>query len=520
VLFAIAAVPMIGAVGLAVDYGIWNQTNATLTVAANVAALTAVKIAANAQLAGDTNALTEGQVAGQQWFLSEVGANSQIGTKGLTLSPAGATVTVTGGATVTATVAYNGYLPSVFGNLLAGVGRYWVSGHADAQVTSAPYLNIEMLLDNSSSMDIGATVTDMANLQQISACDPSNAVYTAGGTGNSLDPFNSYGYSGSGQTYADYIDSNGSFPGPLTAPVVLVPPSGPHITVNQGSTGPKCDGYPNAVQNGVTPTAGPPCEFACHWDSSANSGLANDLYGAARRTIGTPNAISLRFDLVKIATNHVLTAMQTDDLAINNLNVGIFTFNTTLKRVYPTSGEAGDDWTTAISDVGLPPTGPYVAETGIQPVVGLRQNQPNDDTDIVDAMSTLQSQDLPTPSGDGTTSASPRKVLFLITDGFMDDNSRGRSAFPTSLCTGFKNLGYTIYVVFTPYYPVMHTAYLGGYGTIINGSTSQSGTLAYGLAQCASSASDIISAANLPQLDAALQKFLVAALTTPAKFTH
>jgi hypothetical protein len=310
---------------------------------------------------------------------------------------------------------------------------------------------------------------------------------------------------------------------------VITPPApAAKITLTQSSgVGPKCTGYTSIYGDGKghgtlgeIPTAGPPCEFACHWDSSSNSGLAKDLYGAARRTINTSAPIQLRFDIVKIATNDIIAQMQADDLAIHNLRVGIFTFNNHTAQVYPTGSEAGDDWATAIADVGLPPTGPTALETGIQPTVGLRQNSPNDDTDIITSLAELQSSYLTTPSGDGTTASTPRKVLFLITDGFMDSTTFGRSAFPTALCNDFKAQGYTIYVVFTPYYPIMHEAYIdSAYGTIINGTTSDPGTLAYGLQQCASSPSDYLSAESLSDLNTALSFFLKAALNTPARFT-
>ena len=549
VMFAAGAIPMVGLIGLAVDFGIWNQTNSALSVAANVAALTALKVAVNEQLQNVPTFQTDGVAAGERWFASEVGINGKYGPELVTLNGGNATVTVNQSpcaATDTCvTVNYTGYVYSVFGSILFGIPKYGLNGSATATVSFAPYLNVEMLLDNSSSMDIGATVSDMQTLQQISACDASNAVYPAtagigvqpqqGAQAQSLDPYNSYIYSNGSESYALYTDTNGAFIGPLAAPVVLTPPTypvAPKITLTQNASanwGPQCVGYTgsykkDANNNNIIPWAGPPCEFACHWDNAhGNSGYSQDLYGAARRTLQTPNAVTLRFDEVKTATNQILQAMQQDDLAINNLNVGIFTFNTALNRVYPASGEAGDDWATAIADVGLPPSGPYVEETGILPVIGQRQNVPNDDTNIVEAMNSLTGTVLTTPSGNGTKPSTPRKVLFLITDGFMDDNSQGRSAFPSTLCSYLKNtLNYTIYVVFTPYYPIEHEAYVGGYGTIINstpGVYTQPGTLAYGLAQCASSTSDIISAQNQTQLSSALQSFLLAALQQPAVFT-
>jgi Flp pilus assembly protein TadG len=521
VMFAAAVVPMIGLLGLAVDYGIWNQTNATLSVAANVAAMTAVKIAANAQLAGDPNALTEGKEAGQQWFNSEVGYNNRIGVNGVTLNgtgASGASVTVTGGATVTAQVSYSGTVPSIFGNIFAKIKTYNINGTATAIVQSAPYLNVEMLLDNSSSMDIGATTNDMVTLMQLSACDPSNAAYNGATEGASQDYYGNYAYSYNGVAYGGNYT-----PAPMPPILALNPTTGYTAPMAQnanvmGKPGPSCKGFLPAQPDGSYPLAGPPCAFACHW-TNVNSGLSNDLYGMARRTIGTQYQVTLRFDLVKNATNQVISTMQSDNLAINNLNVGIYTFNKSVTQVYPTDGtEAGGNWAAAAAAVGTPPQTSTAAETGIQPTVGGLSGN-NDDTAFVQSMATLQSQYLPTPSGDGTTAATPRKVLFIVTDGFLDDPNTGeRNAFPYSACAGFKNLGYTIYVVYTPYYPVMHIAYItNNWNTIVSGTGTTS--ISYNLQQCASSSSDYISAADGPSLYTALQGFLKAALNTPARFT-
>jgi hypothetical protein len=535
-MFALGAIPIIGLVGIAVDYGIWNETNAELSVAANVAALSAVKIAANAQLATDPNASTEGQQAGQQWFLAEVGTFANAGPEGL-LQPA-VTVTMTMGPTVSAQVAYSGKVPSVFGGIF-GVAKYPISGQATAAEATAPYLDVEMLADNSSSMDIGATPADMAQLQQLSACDPSNVNWTNGpnaGTQSSQNPYKNYAYTGYGGR---------SYDGPLTYPVVLTGGTQGNIQLIEslylpGGTLPVCKGFSAVKQpNSTYASAGPPCEFACHWDSSHNSGYAADLYGAARKTLGTSKPITLRFDLVKNALYAALTAMQADDQTIHNLRAGVFTFNNQINQIYPASGEAADDWSTALTDVGLPPTQPYQEETGIIPVVAQVAGN-NSDTEVVESLNSLRTSYLTANSGDGTKATTPRKVLFLVTDGFVDDpiyNSTppnyGRYPFPTnpSPCDQFKNAGYTVYVVFTPYYAIQHQVYLSfdwsaiiygpnGGGPNGNAWTDSPGTLADGLEQCASSKSDYISATDGPSLQAALQTFLKAALNQPALFTH
>ncbi len=513
VMFAASAIPMIGLVGLAVDFGIWNQTNATLSVAANVAALSAVKITANAQLAGDPNAVTEGEQAGRQWFASEVGLGSRIGTTGAALGAQGATVSVAGGATVTATVAYNGTVPSVFGGILFGISNYQIHGEAAAQVTSAPYLNVEILLDNSGSMEIGATNDDIARLQFLTPCSAGGAFIPLPGLPGNYSQ-------GAGQAWSAYQISAGgnNYDGGLTAPFPAgAPYQFPTFVPSAATMGPSCQGVMPQV-NGSYPLAGPPCAFACHWSTTGG-----DYFAIARSTSGTANPIVLRIDLVKAATNQVIQAMQSDNIAaLNNLKVGIFTFADVLTQIYPQPGctgtacEAGNDWGTAQTLVGGPPTTPGGQDTGIQPYCCADQGT----TDIHDTMTQL-SQAL-TPSGDGTTATTPRKVLFLVSDGMVDwppTNAlhRVETAIDPNDCGLFKSMGYTVYVVYTPYVSLMNAFYLTNLYPIVESNGPNS--LGVNLQACASSPSDYITASSASQLNTALQTFLKAALNTPARFT-
>jgi hypothetical protein len=276
------------------------------------------------------------------------------------------------------------------------------------------------------------------------------------------------------------------------------------------------------------PLAGPPCTFACHWDSTKAAGSGNDLWALARR-----NNIQLRFDLVKNATNTVLQQMATDNIStLNNLSVGIYTFNSTVTQIYPNpatcgvSGsstcEAGSQFATAESLVGSPPTYPATADTGIQPVIGgLTGN--NDNTAFPEDMNSLYNTYV-TKAGSGANAASPQKVLFLITDGFLDDPYTSlRQAFQSSYCTQFKNAGYKVYVVYTPYYPVEHQAYFANdWAQYVEQTGSQS--ISYQLQACSSNTSTndsyYISAADQTSLTTALLSFLKNAEQSPARFTE
>ena len=110
----------------------------------------------------------------------------------------------------------------------------------------------------------------------------------------------------------------------------------------------------NWLHNGFAPAAGAPARLRAISTRRSAAGTGNDYYALARSTIGTPYQVNLRFDLVKSAVNQVITTMQADNLPINNLKVGIFWFADILTKVYPATGEAGNDWATALADVGGP----------------------------------------------------------------------------------------------------------------------------------------------------------------------
>jgi len=506
---------MIGLAGLAIDHALWYQATSTISSAASSAALDAVTVAASGEQAGDPNYVAEGVTAGKQWFVSQVGSYAgQMASS--TLKPA---VIVTPGSTITATVSYSGAMFSVFGKMF-GVATYPVNVQAGANIVMAPYLNVELVLDNSPSMEIGATPSDIATLQELTACSPSGALYNANssGTGWTSPP--------SGQNYYAYQCKSGSvtYDGSLTCPFPAIAPytfTAFSAVTSSSQGGPSCKGWLPAQSSGRYPLAGAPCAFACHFDTTKPAGTGNDYFQVARSTIGQANQVTLRFDLVKSATNTLVAAMQADDLPINNLAVGVFTFASKVQQIYPQTGEAGDDWATAIAKVGAPPASANQADTGIQPYGG--GNDAN--TDFPDSMTALATQYL-TAAGDGTSAAAPRKALFLVTDGAQDyyvggnTSNRNLQAFSPSYCQLFKDMGYTVYVVYTPYYPLMNGYYLQNMASIVEGTGPASITT--NLQACASAPANFI-AANVNDsgsLQAALQTFLKQALIAPARLTQ
>jgi hypothetical protein len=571
ILFATAIIPTLGVCGLAVDYALWSQINTNLNKAVNVAALNATKIAVNGYLNADPNYITEGQVAGRQWGIAATyPMNSRL--TGATLS-----VTVSGTTVITAVATYSGgQVQSIFGSLFH-VGFYPVSAQATSIINTAPYVEVVMMIDNSSSMDIAATNADLSVLEELSPCDasnaftgtnPSNATYSSSywinQANQAADVYSCNNYHGvptcpvpapvGNLTTSNWTTTAGYTPSAAMIADGFVPDGQPAAMAPLGFTN-QVPTYnkPGATNNPsnsfnqfctnlskikqtdgsmVYPIAGAPCAFACHWTTQKNAdGTTKDLFGLARR-----KGIALRFDEVKNAAIYTLSQMQADNIStINNLSTGIYTFNTAVQQIYPdptgctrqTFGcEAGSDFTTAQGLVGLPPTPPAVADTGILPAVGQFATVNNDDTAWPEAANSLASTYV-TAAGDGNTPTAPRKVLILITDGFQDDpNTGARRAFDYDpYCTQFKNMNYQVYVVYTPYYPVMHTSYESSWTGIVEGSVNTPGTLAYNLQACSSQSSDptgtyYISAQDQTTLNAALATFLKQALNNPARYTQ
>jgi Flp pilus assembly protein TadG len=544
VIMALLALPLIMMVGLAIDYATYSQTNAALTAAARAAVLNAVKVAAAGAAAGSSTYVQDGQNAGNDWYLG------QSGKTGLTvsnMSSNGVIVAKTGGA-VTATLTGTAQAASIFGAII-GIKTYNIAISAQAQQTIAPYAEVIMLLDNSSSMGTGATATDIATLMKNSPCDPSN--YYTSTNGTSWSPNVVY------VKYANYACTDGGTYDGQNSPwnTVACPFANGYTTYTYSSQSPTYQpgtNVPSNAQfwvgsnftcptkvNGYATKPGPPCAFACHSDGSKAAGSGADLWAMARK-----NGVTLRSDLVKNAAQQLITNLTTRDPNGTALSLGVYAFATGLYRIYPapqaaygaanfsSGAEAGNVWSAASTAVGFPPTSGSYTETGIQPAVAIAPNATspagnnNNNTNFTTSMSNLASS--VTASGSGATAAAPRKVLFLITDG-MDDESDPqptgtRGVMPSSSCKPFKDMGYTVYVIYTPYYPLMDQTYLSSLMSIVEGTGTSS--IAYALQQCSSStgASDLstyyIRATDQASLTNGLQSFLTSALSVPAFFTQ
>jgi Flp pilus assembly protein TadG len=160
VIFALTIVPIIFLLGMTLDFTQALRKKEQLDAAADAAAIAAVRPAMLTQT--DTVA----QDTAYAIFMST--ANSLPGLAAVP-SP---TITVTdSGLSRTVSVSYNAASLNNFPKVLMNTASWPISGAATAQAAAAPNMNFYLLMDDSPSMAIGATTTDISNL--IAATAPS-----------------------------------------------------------------------------------------------------------------------------------------------------------------------------------------------------------------------------------------------------------------------------------------------------------------------------------------------------------
>lgn len=160
VMFALMVIPILGFVALAFDVGSVVWARSQLDLAADAAALTGATKGANDFAVAPSNPLTPAHDAAVQRFNAQA---SQL--PGVSLSSLSVGVTNSGNK-ITAVVTYAAKYQTHFAGLF-GFPTLPAGGTAAASRTNSPFFAINLLMDDSSSMAIGASPADMAKLGQL-----------------------------------------------------------------------------------------------------------------------------------------------------------------------------------------------------------------------------------------------------------------------------------------------------------------------------------------------------------------
>ena len=150
-MFGLCSIPMFIAIGVYIDYARATDIRSKLNGDADAATLQAVAKNANPFVTTPTPT----QVQQNFSALASSVKGVQINTVQATITPSVTNLSVT--------LNYTGQVNTLFGGII-GVNSVSISGTSTAQVNAPPYVNFYLLLDNSPSMGLGATPTDISNL--------------------------------------------------------------------------------------------------------------------------------------------------------------------------------------------------------------------------------------------------------------------------------------------------------------------------------------------------------------------
>jgi Flp pilus assembly protein TadG len=146
VMFALTLVPVVGLIGMSVDFTMSSKRKAILDAIADSASLAAVTPAMLSQ--GDSASIT----AATNLFNSQVGSVLGIGTTTLSVTASDS------GLSRTVTVSYNTTSAALFSKLV-GKTAIQIAGTSQSTASVPPNIDFYLLLDNSPSMAIAATTS-------------------------------------------------------------------------------------------------------------------------------------------------------------------------------------------------------------------------------------------------------------------------------------------------------------------------------------------------------------------------
>jgi Flp pilus assembly protein TadG len=463
VIFALAILPILAAIGCAIDYSLATRMKAKLQSAADAASVASISRNSVGYIAA-TQMTGDGRVTAAENDANAIFDGNESLIPGKPVATRSTTVTKTG-IKLAANVQFSYDVPVTFMKAL-GFQKLTVSGSSSSTASFPPYLDFYVMLDVSGSMGLPSTTAEAQRMQWVS---PDNFIqYPTGCTlachfapQNSacIDPGKSgatQGYPTNGYClgYAISRVSQSGYQNLLQAQS----PSGtyPYINLNQN--------FPSTLGKSqqLSPTL--------------VSGLPNSLYAklppvSSCPTAGTDNCIQLRVDAVGFALNATTAANGVDGLfatanakevVANQFRIGLYPFITDIDKNYSTLTA------TINGSTFVPGTINYAAanlaselDTNMNSTLG------SGGTHIDNALHSINS--LIINVGNGSTSNNTLPYVFLVTDGAQDPqfkdvpngswhgsnhatvlNDSTKVTFPTA-CADLKSRGIIVAVLYIPY---------------------------------------------------------------------
>jgi len=475
VISALAALPLVAAVGCVIDYTTESMIKTKLQAAADAASLATVS-ANSSIITTAKNMSGNGTVSGGSTYaINFFNANLSTSPENTGYTGLSPTATVTkSGQTITSTVSFTAQVPTYFVKVL-GYSNVAVSGTSSATYTMPTYINFYLMLDVSGSMSFPSTAAEQTRLM---AVNPDNL------TGSN-------GYPG-GCQFACHFTAQGACSqngNPGQGPIPAVGTS--HNPGTNPSPGGYCQGF-IISRLGTTPTS-----FASSTTNTTNGNSVNwsSTPVTTCSTAGTTSCIQLRADAVGYAVNALLsTANSTEstDGVSGQFQVGLFPF---IENLCTSSANSSNSCSVGLTTnlTGSTITN-FAAELANLLDTGEDATLGSGGTHFENALNSMNS--LITSVGTGSSSA-PVPYVFIVTDGSQDyqtqsngnwgsengsrawtsttniPNQNSATVLPTyspndepnstNYCATMKNRGITIAVLYIPY------------GTIVDPNTNFAG---------------------------------------------
>jgi Flp pilus assembly protein TadG len=482
IITALAAIPLMTAVGCAIDYSMASLVKTKLQAAADAATLATVSH--NSPVITAAQAMTgNGSVSGGSTdSVNSFNANLTAAPADTSYTNLSSTGTVTkSGMTVTATVSFSAQVPTFFLGII-GDKNIAVSGSSTASFTLPTYINFYLMLDVSGSMSFPSTAAEQSRLM---AVNPDNLNGTNGYPNGCQFACHFSRQGACTQTEALAGGPAGPWQGSIPAP---------GGTTNPGSGG-YCQGFlisrlgtsvvtfPSGETNQTGVSGYNPGGDYVNWTNTPVSTCS---------TAGTTSCIQLRADAVGYAVTALLTQASTtesNDGVTNQFQVGLFPFIQNLCTssagssnscsVGLTTSLTGSTITTFADDLAS------LLDTGQNATLG------SGGTHFENALPEMNT--LITSVGDGSSSASALPYVFLVTDGsqdyqtqsngswgsqnwastkdvpnqnsattipenpsFADPNDQTVSPNTTDFCEAMKSRGITVAVLYIPYGQILN----------------------------------------------------------------
>ena len=448
IIFGIAALPIISAVGCVIDYSFASMIKTKLQAAADAATLATVSN--NSPIVITAKSMSgNGSVSGGSTYLQNFFNEDTSAFTGISLTP---TPTVTkSGQSVAATATFSYAVPTYFLKIM-GYSTITVSGTSTASFTLPTYIDFYLMLDVSGSMSFPSTTAEQ---QRLLAVNPDNLGQYAGGC-----------------QFACHFTSQNACGQSTQGPI---PAAGNSTNPNPGGY---CQGFiisrlgtnPTSFTAGTTNTTN---GNAVNWNNSQVSTCATE---------GTTSCIQLRADAVGYAVTALLTQATTTETSTgisNQFRVGLFPFiqymcspgNTATGDVNK-SNSCSVGLTTSLAGSTITNFAQQLAnllDTGVNTTLG------SGGTHFENALSTMGNYINSVGTGSGPTNTLP--YVFIVSDGSQDYqtqsggnwgsqnwNSNGTSPYQnsstgippnsednTDYCQAMKSNGITVAVLYIPY---------------------------------------------------------------------